>query len=361
MVTATSSSPNHNAHENERRRKQTVERAKANHLSRQLQLRLQYARLKVDHGWEKQNLNEVENLYFHHSHQRGPKPYPSTSMVTTTRDSSTSYTTTTTSNLHLPKSSLSFKLGPSSLSRSHTSANLREEWPLPDSNALAGSSNSQSPHTTDDLVSPNQSATVPLIEPTQTKTLIEMEVDPTSKCSATPPTHPRHASSPLPVPSHTPYASDMVPYNTPGTIPRSDSVPQMAEYSTPLTATWNTAMTQPSPSSSPSNHYPNVPNRQPHAAPPQPRSNMSPNDNLYAYPGVSLTYDSFWSSHSTSTRPFRAPVSPASPMLLTGLNPRAGLTSMSDIVGPQSYQAGPGAAGGVQPKMTARATAGREG
>ncbi|KAJ7717961.1 hypothetical protein B0H16DRAFT_1897757 [Mycena metata] len=40
------------------------EKAKANHLLRQLQTRLQYARLKVDHGWQKQRLNEVENLYF---------------------------------------------------------------------------------------------------------------------------------------------------------------------------------------------------------------------------------------------------------------------------------------------------------
>ncbi|KAG6829946.1 hypothetical protein H0H92_002850 [Tricholoma furcatifolium] len=64
------------AHDNEKRRKQTMERARANHLSRQLQMRLQYARLKVDHGWQKQNLNEVENLYFHHSHQRGSKASP---------------------------------------------------------------------------------------------------------------------------------------------------------------------------------------------------------------------------------------------------------------------------------------------
>ncbi|KAK7055290.1 hypothetical protein R3P38DRAFT_2846219 [Favolaschia claudopus] len=40
------------------------DRAKADHLIRQLQLRLQYARLKVDHGWQQQRLNEVENLYF---------------------------------------------------------------------------------------------------------------------------------------------------------------------------------------------------------------------------------------------------------------------------------------------------------
>ncbi|TDL14999.1 hypothetical protein BD410DRAFT_845570 [Rickenella mellea] len=41
-------------------------------LTRQLQLRLQYARLKVEHGWQKQNLNEVENLYFRQHQIRKP-------------------------------------------------------------------------------------------------------------------------------------------------------------------------------------------------------------------------------------------------------------------------------------------------
>ncbi|KAG7095069.1 hypothetical protein E1B28_005859 [Marasmius oreades] len=59
----------------ERKRTMTMERAKAAHLSRQLQLRLQYARLKVEHGWQNQNLNEVENLYFRHSHTR-PRQSP---------------------------------------------------------------------------------------------------------------------------------------------------------------------------------------------------------------------------------------------------------------------------------------------
>ncbi|KIK96174.1 hypothetical protein PAXRUDRAFT_325484 [Paxillus rubicundulus Ve08.2h10] len=58
----------------QKKRKQTLERAKANHLSKQLQMRLQYAKLKVEHGWQRQNLNEVENLYFHHSHLRNMQP-----------------------------------------------------------------------------------------------------------------------------------------------------------------------------------------------------------------------------------------------------------------------------------------------
>ncbi|KAI0795048.1 hypothetical protein C8Q75DRAFT_524176 [Abortiporus biennis] len=64
----------------QRKRKQTLERAKANYLSGQLRLRLQYAKLKVEHGWQRQNLNEVENLYFRHSHLRqlqNPRSSPS--------------------------------------------------------------------------------------------------------------------------------------------------------------------------------------------------------------------------------------------------------------------------------------------
>ncbi|KAH9889066.1 hypothetical protein C8Q73DRAFT_655026, partial [Cubamyces lactineus] len=52
----------------------SLDRAKANYLSGQLRLRLQYAKLKVEHGWQKQSLNEVENLYFRHTHLT--RPYP---------------------------------------------------------------------------------------------------------------------------------------------------------------------------------------------------------------------------------------------------------------------------------------------
>ncbi|KAG1752032.1 hypothetical protein EDB19DRAFT_1824436 [Suillus lakei] len=71
MVTLASPQPNE---AEQKKRKQTLERAKANHLSKQLQMRLQYAKLKVEHGWQRQNLNEVENLYFHHSQVRGLRP-----------------------------------------------------------------------------------------------------------------------------------------------------------------------------------------------------------------------------------------------------------------------------------------------
>ncbi|KAI0267385.1 hypothetical protein BC834DRAFT_75532 [Gloeopeniophorella convolvens] len=59
-----------------RRKKATLEKAKVVNLSKQLQMRLQYARLKVEHGWQRQSLNEVENLYFHHSTLKGKSRAP---------------------------------------------------------------------------------------------------------------------------------------------------------------------------------------------------------------------------------------------------------------------------------------------
>ncbi|CCM02030.1 uncharacterized protein FIBRA_04106 [Fibroporia radiculosa] len=101
------------------RRKLTPERAKANYvrkkslplggssselrtaadcLSGQLRLRLQYARLKVEHGWQRQNLNEVENLYFRHAHMHRPPPMISAGGRRTTGGSSA----TLASSSHFP-------------------------------------------------------------------------------------------------------------------------------------------------------------------------------------------------------------------------------------------------------------------
>ncbi|KAF9643310.1 hypothetical protein BDM02DRAFT_3273107 [Thelephora ganbajun] len=70
--------------DNESKRQRSIytafEKAKATHLSRQLRLRLQYAKLKVEHGWIKQNLNEVENLYFRHSRKSRPESEPDESL-----------------------------------------------------------------------------------------------------------------------------------------------------------------------------------------------------------------------------------------------------------------------------------------
>jgi len=76
-VPATTTAGNGVNGDNECRRQRSIytafEKARATHLSRQLRLRLQYAKLKVEHGWIKQNLNEVENLYFRHSRKSRPE------------------------------------------------------------------------------------------------------------------------------------------------------------------------------------------------------------------------------------------------------------------------------------------------
>ncbi|KAH7337562.1 hypothetical protein B0J17DRAFT_629134 [Rhizoctonia solani] len=68
-----------------KRTKMHAEKAKAQQLSRQLKTRLQFARLKVDYGWTRQSLNEVENLYFHLSRAR-PVPQSPTVRVNKRED-----------------------------------------------------------------------------------------------------------------------------------------------------------------------------------------------------------------------------------------------------------------------------------
>ncbi|KAK0186716.1 hypothetical protein F5146DRAFT_141734 [Armillaria mellea] len=80
-------------------------------------MRLQYAKLKVEHGWTKQTLNEVENLYFHHSHIRGPRPVPPNQLLSTSHEP-----TLVLSDTPSPRpSSLSFR---SNISRTSTLIDL---------------------------------------------------------------------------------------------------------------------------------------------------------------------------------------------------------------------------------------------
>ncbi|CAE6415751.1 hypothetical protein RSOLAG22IIIB_12899 [Rhizoctonia solani] len=81
-----------------KRTKMHAEKAKAQQLSRQLKTRLQFARLKVDYGWTRQSLNEVENLYFHLSRA---KPVPQ-SRADKQEDQHPSTPSTTTAPVHLP-------------------------------------------------------------------------------------------------------------------------------------------------------------------------------------------------------------------------------------------------------------------
>ncbi|KAJ7318192.1 hypothetical protein DFH08DRAFT_892930 [Mycena albidolilacea] len=91
----------------------SIEKAKANHLIKQLQMRLQYARLKVDHGWQKQRLNEVENLYFRQQKQsESPvkSAYPTTALLTAPLDPQILAQSQPEDLASGPNSSLSFRL-----------------------------------------------------------------------------------------------------------------------------------------------------------------------------------------------------------------------------------------------------------
>ncbi|KAI9450456.1 hypothetical protein F5148DRAFT_1290798 [Russula earlei] len=57
-------------------------------LLQQLQIWLQYARLKGEHGWQRQFLNEVENLYFCHSTLKGKSKAPALSSSSSAHPSS---------------------------------------------------------------------------------------------------------------------------------------------------------------------------------------------------------------------------------------------------------------------------------
>ncbi|KAJ6475703.1 hypothetical protein C8R47DRAFT_665680 [Mycena vitilis] len=87
-----------------------MEKAKADHLLRHLQLRLRYARLKVDHGWQKQRLPEVENLYFRQQ-KHSDATYPAGAVPSSSSDPQL-FQQSQMDNTG-PNSSVSFKLGPS--------------------------------------------------------------------------------------------------------------------------------------------------------------------------------------------------------------------------------------------------------
>ncbi|KAJ7242943.1 hypothetical protein C8J57DRAFT_447190 [Mycena rebaudengoi] len=223
-----------------KRKVRGLERTKVNHLLRQLQLRLQYARLKVDHGWQKQRLNEVENLYFHQNKQGSTevdKPprqngtgYPSTALLTAPLDPQllASYQAQSDE----PNSSLSFKLGSSALYHI--------------------------PTTDDDTLEPSKRS-VP----------------------STPQKDQQMAGSSQPMVP--PSGLFLRPVN-----PRPNLINPWLKVSTPRSNTdgiVSSSAAQQQGSSSPSNDTTNQPRLAVKAAPPS---------------NPALTYDSFWSSHSTA-------------------------------------------------------------
>ncbi|KAF8650689.1 hypothetical protein AX16_005063 [Volvariella volvacea WC 439] len=246
------------AAETERRRKHVLEKAKAQHLSRQLQMRLQYARLKVEHGWQRQNPYEVENLYFHHSQQRGPRTYSMPTLLPTTA------ATFTKSALQSSQSSLSFRVGfnSSSLPRTPSTPSPGAVTAHTERSAGNGQAVAVSTPRTPGEAAPRNQNTVSIGDQT--------------------------AGSAVPT----------------GTSPQITSANQ--GQNTPLSATKKPFLTTLKPAVS----WPiqGSPATQPTSTSSLPSSSTG---EPFGYAPSALTYDSFWSVHSSSAsnRSFRSPAS----------------------------------------------------
>ena len=268
-------------------------------------MRLQYARLKVEHGWvsggllpicciaialifspeqQKQNLNEVENLYFHNSHHlRGSKPYPTPTIVTTQQQQPSF----SGPQAGPSQSSLSFKVGSSSLVRTSMNPNPTVEQdqsqgllPQNDANPLC-----------DVQMVPNAEHTIatPTTDSVRINLLGEspaMEVD-------------SHDGAPsLVINTYPPMPNEVIenvdlPPEDPSGAANSSSSPRDGQ--------------SPVDPSSSNDHYPFI---KPH----RPRINKGPagaralqsltaKDMHNFGTGSTLTYDSFWNSHSGSNAP----------------------------------------------------------
>ena len=261
-------------------------------------MRLQYARLKVDHGWvcrpirnhsqsihavsfeQKQNLNEVENLYFHHAHQRGTKPYSLPSLIATTQSELPLFTNTKMSPL---QSSLSFKVASPSLSRTHHFA----------SSNLEGTT--ESPHSPISEVPQSNSSSLEnhTLYPPGIGPLISMDVDGEDKHSPTPSSHSQTLSFPSPRTAshyvHSPLAQQLDQQHD-MTANASGSADPPHTPSSPIPG-WTYPSAPGYHSSSTTHHL--------DATSGQPNSKHEPYNFASSTPSSStLTYDSFWSSRS---------------------------------------------------------------
>ncbi|KAJ4474015.1 hypothetical protein C8J55DRAFT_562658 [Lentinula edodes] len=306
----------------EGKRRSSMDKAKVSHLSRQLQLRLQYARLKVEHGWHKQNLNEVENLYFRRTNNR---PRQQSGFGPTTQ---TSYLST--SNIHpLAPQTLSFK--------AHTFSKVSEPAPVKmtnhpvvpfSSSPATGPSVDSSPPSSTAELSETQSSSQGAINPSSLTSSLSpssSNIGPAipSSVVSTMPSRAHTASTqethqPIPSPSASAPAQTSTLHGP--VIPLSARAMQKQRQTVkpiPLTSIAAAAR----PRSANTSSMPAYP-----ASVSNPTRSVIPHFNQFTSTPVplvdtmgrnvaSLTYDSFWSSHNASVianRPlsFRASVGP---------------------------------------------------
>lgn len=311
MVTI--ASPQSNEAE-QKKRKQTLERAKANHLSKQLQMRLQYAKLKVEHGWQRQNLNEVENLYFHHSQVRGLRPVVPAKTVPLLSTNSLPPTTSVPETPEVvmvdevSQQVINGQVPPTDTSRRPTSPHNStvELTSTPVQNSVTDTTSKSASHTIQTLSekAPSQELSQPAPAPvhldTQSATVPQ---EPTNSETAAPPYSsldfsdpaamaPSHNQTPTQIQTH----AQSQPYNPYMPLNRQSSQPQP-----------NPFMPQPLPqySFTQSYHATSLQNQSnPQISHSQPSANSQ---SLFVNGNGSgpLTYDSFWSTHASAGSLYR--------------------------------------------------------
>jgi hypothetical protein len=234
---------------------------------------------------QKQNLNEVENLYFHNSHHlRGSKPYPTPTIVTTQQQQPSF----SGPQAGPSQSSLSFKVGSSNLVRNSMNPNPtvekdQNQRPLPQNDANPPFDIQMAPNAENTIATPTTDSLVRINLPHESSA---MHVDsPDGAPSLVINTYP-------PVPTDVIENVDLPPEDPSG-VAKSSSSPRDGQ--------------SPVDPSSLNDHYPFV-------KPQRPRLNKGPagaralqsltaKDMHNFGTGSTLTYDSFWNSHSGSNAP----------------------------------------------------------
>ena len=265
---------------------------------------------------QRQNLNEVENLYFHHSHLRSIRQQggaaaqrpqyptvtypPSTSVpVLTEAHASQSPTPPGVPDQTAPSPSTndaspSGSVSPPSQSSSEPAHNADGRPPHPAAQipALASTSTTR-PSSALDLSDPNilarltqLHAQVQLPSLSQTQPRHPSTTIPVTSSTAAQP-------APAPAPGFAPHPTSLAQPSfvlTPGTVPLYPAAPSQSPIPNSLPTSTSTSTSAPGPSSAPT---------------PVPTTPISISTPTPITPGA-LTYDSFWSSHAASTGATRA-------------------------------------------------------
>ncbi|KAI8974611.1 hypothetical protein BD414DRAFT_498202 [Trametes punicea] len=292
-----------------------VDRAKANYLSGQLRLRLQYAKLKVEHGWQRQSLSEVENLYFRHTHLTRPYPVISpggrrngrissahgaaASVHQQSLSAATVQHTTVTAmhNSCTASSGPNVRVNGSLGSASSTSSVDTSPDPPNPSTPIAGAGSTATPHAphigfnavTRYPISRSDSTATVIID--STPSLTQSHVPEHSRL---PPPQAQH-TAPNSVSSSSPFTINMPSGDTPGSSLREPFDPmQPTEHIDSRLAALRSMMTTSS-----------MPMPPPHSHTAAMTSSTSSSTTSIGASSSGLTYDAFWSSHSSATSAYR--------------------------------------------------------